>query len=315
MAFVIQFVSVLLNIEVSEPLGVGIRLTDKLYLSNDRQILQRIVDPAASAVIGKLEYDYIHSSNLFVYGEWLLEDNSSIREPISILNEHLRDLRSLLILLWLLRDNAAEFESSFLFERNGLLPLCVASNCWSSMTTRHDLKTTLVQFSQAEILGQYAKFGKELWSIEAGDLESQIVAAYRQGRLERAFQFLGSARGTVNIFVKIAHYCSALEALFCSDSNEISHKLAERIAVFLETSSPMRVRLFRQIKEAYGLRSKVIHGAKPRCEAEDLLRICATLDEVVRRVLNRIIAKDDWKSFFETANAEVFEKRFLEMQF
>jgi hypothetical protein len=54
----------------------------------------------------------------------------------------------------------------------------------------------------------------------------------------------------------------AFESIFCEDAGELTHKLSTRVARFLEHDQQKRERLRYNIKAAYTVRSKVVHGQK-----------------------------------------------------
>ena len=53
----------------------------------------------------------------------------------------------------------------------------------------------------------------------------------------------------------------ALEAILSTGRDEITHKIAERVAMILETDSKKRNETYEMVKKFYGTRSKLVHGA------------------------------------------------------
>ena len=55
---------------------------------------------------------------------------------------------------------------------------------------------------------------------------------------------------------------TVLESILTTDDEktEITHRLAERVAALLTRNGEERVRIYRQVKELYNIRSKLIHG-------------------------------------------------------
>ena len=53
----------------------------------------------------------------------------------------------------------------------------------------------------------------------------------------------------------------ALEAVLSTSRDEITHKIAERVALVLETDSRKRIEAYEKVKKLYGMRSKLVHGA------------------------------------------------------
>lgn len=56
-------------------------------------------------------------------------------------------------------------------------------------------------------------------------------------------------------------YMMALEALYCADThNELSYRLRLRCATHIGTSKEKREKIYREIKDLYKMRSKIVHG-------------------------------------------------------
>lgn len=137
-------------------------------------------------------------------------------------------------------------------------------------------------------------------------------------RLEKCSLFLGLARHQAALPVKIVMYMSILECLFTSDSSELSHKVAERAAVYLKTSKEETYNNFRIIKSGYDFRSKFLHGQnfkKKKDTYEVLSEISTNIDELIRRILKKAILNDfDLFNSFEDSdidnhfNQMIFEK-------
>jgi len=87
----------------------------------------------------------------------------------------------------------------------------------------------------------------------------------------------------------------ALEALFLNDGEdkELRHRLALRVARFLEEPGPRRLEVFRAVRQLYDLRSKVAHGASlqeaPRALATKLSATMTDAPAILRSVMRRMI--------------------------
>lgn len=82
-----------------------------------------------------------------------------------------------------------------------------------------------------------------------------------------------------------------LEALFGPDNpQETTHRLAQRIAVFLDEDLDKRKEYFRRVKEAYGWRSKLVHGAKiAKLTSEKSRDLTVFTEDTVRRAFSKIL--------------------------
>src|SRR5690606_38981271 len=102
------------------------------------------------------------------------------------------------------------------------------------------------------------------------------------------------ARASSILPMKIVNYSIALECLFNTRTSEISHKIAESVALLLGISSSSKNEMYHLIKSAYSYRSKLVHGKVISGVEDDLVDISNKLDIVLRDLI--------------VANHEVFSK-------
>jgi hypothetical protein len=132
-------------------------------------------------------------------------------------------------------------------------------------------------------------------------------------RLGRAWWILETARMTADVALKIAHYVTCFEGLFSTDSSELVHKLSERIAWFLGATPQERLSLFRTVKEAYAVRSKVVHGDKlSNKQFAGLRNVSDTCDDLLRRSLRKIMESNELRARFN-GNPQELETFLLEL--
>lgn len=125
-------------------------------------------------------------------------------------------------------------------------------------------------------------------------------------RIGRALIFIIIGRQALNLSVKISNYCSALESIFTTDSNEISHKLSERIAFFLSQYDHVKMDVYKTIKKAYSIRSKLVHGDTLNNKLiGDLPDICFQCDEYLRKIVMAILEDKRLLEIFESNNQNV----------
>lgn len=82
---------------------------------------------------------------------------------------------------------------------------------------------------------------------------------------------------------KLVDYIIALEALFLRDNKELTYKLALRTAIFLSDDSKERNIIREDIKNAYNLRSKIVHGDFIESGEKGLI---TKIEEYVRTSIN-----------------------------
>jgi hypothetical protein len=94
--------------------------------------------------------------------------------------------------------------------------------------------------------------------------------------------------------IRYTLYWIGLEALFGpEDPREMTYRISQRIAFFLSEDVGRAQDLFRQMKDAYSLRSKVVHGmlvSKSRGWNEESSQALAYgTEDVLSRALNKIL--------------------------
>lgn len=99
------------------------------------------------------------------------------------------------------------------------------------------------------------------------------------GYYERSFDNKGRQYEWIDLSI-------AMEAVLLQQGDqELSFRLALRAANLLGTDDDERIRIFKQVKESYDLRSKIVHGAELTTEHQSSLRDVDGFREIVRRVL------------------------------
>ena len=82
----------------------------------------------------------------------------------------------------------------------------------------------------------------------------------------------------------------SLESLLVPEEEGIAFRLAQRVANLLGPDARSRKELFKQIRDFYGLRSRIVHGSKIRPKEVRAAQQVDTLREITRRVLLSVIA-------------------------
>lgn len=108
--------------------------------------------------------------------------------------------------------------------------------------------------------------------------------------LRRSLYYLNSALHLQQWESGFVMFTITLESLFTTDSNEITHKIAERIAWFLESNPEKRQEVFNQMKEIYQIRSKIVHGADIRkMSSERSRKLLADLEYLTQKIMKKIL--------------------------
>lgn len=93
---------------------------------------------------------------------------------------------------------------------------------------------------------------------------------------------------------KIVDFLIAFEALCLCDSEEIGYKLSNRVAVLLAKKSDEAEKIREFMKEAYRIRSKIVHGSKNKSvtingKTMDLAVFTQKLEEYLRKILRSFL--------------------------
>ena len=110
-------------------------------------------------------------------------------------------------------------------------------------------------------------------------------------------------------------YCIALEALFSRGQGELAHQVAERAALFVGVPSARSLEVFRAVKQAYNLRSKIVHGdVLKSAKIEQLKEAARACDDILRSAEERLIEDQE---AFDVLNGsdEDFKGYFLSLIF
>jgi len=84
----------------------------------------------------------------------------------------------------------------------------------------------------------------------------------------------------------------SFEFLFSDGGGESTHKIARRTAVFLEKDRGKRIRIYREMKKAYGERSKIVHGIK--IDYEEIAKYYTKVEDYLRNCLRKIIEEEQY---------------------
>lgn len=292
----VLFIAGIERLQVSSDLERGEKIGESLRITNDESVIRELLTPDFHSVAGSLEASALPKSGAVLYSVDECSPFVDEQAGISFLNERLGEAQVFLQMLWFVKDNSATVEAGYLeHPYKGYRPR-VSRNFIPSLYSTARGEYVAVEFSREELRKARGLF--QVWS-PSEFLWSPHVTVEIQTRLARGFYFLQGARARPDLGLKIATYCTCLEALFSTDTQELSHKLAERIACFLETGHKERIKVFNDVKTAYGIRSKIIHGAGGSQRMRETIgNASVSLDEILRRVLLRIVATPSISAVF-----------------
>lgn len=299
----ILFIINIEHLQISQDLQRGEKVGDRFRLTNNSSVICGLITPVFRFSAGGLETSYLEKTGAIAYA---IEEQQPFPDDDAaqaFLLRRLAEVHIFLHMLWLIKDNSVNVELAYLqhpYENSPRSRVSRISFARANSTALGEV--ALTQFSREEIHEARKAFAH--LSLDNIILRPQS-ATLEISRLERAFYFLQAARGASDLGVKISNYCTCFEALFSTDAQELGHKLAERIACFLEAELTNRLELYRAVKKAYGIRSKVVHGVAGSPRLREALKDAASLcDEVARKVLVRILSDSTHRNQFMTKGGE-----------
>lgn len=291
-------------------------------LTNDNAIRDTFYTPEVIEVYGTRMSLY-SPNDAFIYHEFDIDiEGKSLDQIVEDLlkysSSNVDYISTFLTFLWLTKDNSICIYSSLIMIP-GLKGALVMSNIKDLVYTYNGkLKSTV--FTEMEIryaMGLYQKYYDFLladnahiapieaeFEIERND-KGQILSATENKTgnvkyssyncVERALHFLIIARKQRNPAFKIAFYVPILESLFTTDSSAVTHKVCERVALYLEDDVDKRKELYDFINDMYKTRSTFIHGQKFSDSDLDIVKLeseASRLDEIVRASLVLVMVCD-----------------------
>jgi hypothetical protein len=196
--------------------------------------------------------------------------------------------------LWLVKDNNVRVERLFsltpsnnnvLEDITNVTPTSSDGELRTTKFTTQEMHEVLEWFT---LLTDY--HGEPIQNEEgeySWDTPANLEAYYTSlNRFVRALRFITFARSESFLPVKISWYVGALETLFSTDHNEITHQISERVAKIMGGSIETKFQHYKLIKEAYNVRSGYVHGSGL---SEKTLRkvneLSPKLDKLIRELM------------------------------
>jgi hypothetical protein len=306
------FITAVIRTKVTEPLGRGFEVVDGMYLTNDKQLIEKKVPRHARQFMGQ-EYLHLVDTGLVMYSEPAMDAQLlSPRRDVKALTDWLFMVRAFYQALWLVKDNASINELGFGVYINPVhnQPACCSNLIASAVTTasgeapdttfsldelrvaRHYFQTTTLPGIFHDLLRDQEKPGS------VSPFAIRFGSAKGRSRIARFNYFVSGARGMEDVDGKISIYMTCLEIIFSTSATELTHKLAERVAFFLEVQPAKRKQVFNIIKSAYSIRSKIVHGDEVEA-SERIIEIAKQIDEIVRRVYLKILSDEGVQQMLE----------------
>ncbi len=291
------YLTAVIDLKFDERLKQPIQLKEDLFVTNNPAHTAGFISTGKIITIGHLESRLFSSGCpvLFRKQEVSRQEDANI-EVINLL----REAQAFLTSVWLLKDNSANCE------------LCFAL-CQESEHTHSN--ALAIHYSTCEGKKKITTLSNQELSVVcethlnhfqgAREQDRTHPTNFRTGtrRLDRAGLFLQQARSADDLGQKIANYCSFFESLLSTSASELSHQLSERCAFFLENTPSERLNMFKSIKKAYGIRSKIVHGDTLKSTTiAELPAISKACDDAARKSINLILHNPSISNIFTGTN-------------
>lgn len=311
-----KFISTLRFLKINEKLNKPFSLIPGIDLINDKKKISKILDNEFQIIAGQIETNHFKNANNIIFCEF---DESMFNSPLSS-NEALITWIIWVDLLikdsWLVKDNSISCEIAYMKMTNGIHSEWSNNSLTSSPSFSSGEKYKEIIFSYNELLeweSQSNKLQEYLHKKNSGVFDSFIDKNF--SRLGRSLRFIIASRRESHPAIKIAHYCSAFESLFSTDNTELSHKLSERVALFLKNYGYDPLLVFDDIKSFYNIRSKVTHGDSLQDKRMDIIpELSIKCDDYLRFIINKILDDTKLIDIFDSKK-EIQEKYFKELIF
>lgn len=278
----------------------------------DRSKIRKILTKELKNHAGIIEYNHLYNANHIIYADLKNDFFDPAMSSGDVLMGWLLWLDMLVNSSWLIKDNGMLCEIAYCNKTDRKSVSEWSNNSLMSMFTMANGDRFIdVEFSKEDLINWEKtndKIQSYLYNNNSTVFDSFIDSKY--SRYGRAMNFINSAKREYNPAMKIAHCCSALESLFSTDSAELSHKLSERVAIFLKDYGYDPLNTFDDIKGYYNIRSKVTHGDSLRTtKVETLPSESQRLDSYLRKIMNIILNSDELMNIFN-GSKESFESYF-----
>lgn len=197
------------------------------------------------------------------------------------------------LVLWLARPTALTFTTIVLTEKRGPEEITRAIN----------------SYSPTYALGQNARneFSSEDL-IAASKTFKALNSVSLQGPIRTAVLVATKALCDSTLEFRFLIMWLAMECLFGpEDGREITFRLAQRVALFLESDRAKAAEMFKMVKDCYGLRSKLVHGFRvANIDDEKFMMFSINSETLLRRSLLTILDTAITIQNFDGATREAY---------
>lgn len=276
------YITALEHLKISAPIVEPISIGNGLFLGTSIKHVKIPNLALYAPSMGRLEFNGIFGGSVFVFKRAHAINLDAGK--IELIN-FMRNVNAYIHVLWLMRDNSVNFGLGF--------ALCeseefIHSNSLSQYYTKSDGQISELELSLDEVEESAGIVGEVFSGAKEQEFPKFTALQKSTDRLSASNFHLQTARSNNDLGLKIAQMCTYFECLFSTSTAELSHQLSERIAFFIESEPVERLKTYKQIKKAYSIRSKIVHGDRINKNLNELVEISSFCDDVARKI-NEII--------------------------
>jgi len=309
-----KFISTFRFLDITEELTEPFILMPGVDIINNKQEILKILDNEFKSMAGEIENNHFLNSNHILFCELDEEDFHFNVSSNDALKFWLICLEILIKDSWLIKDNCIVCEIAYVKMTDGNHTEWSNNALMASTTLSSGDEFKEIKFNKVELIEWESKSHKLQSYLHKKD--SSLLNSFiekKHSRLGRALRFIIAARREKHPAIKIAHYCSAFESLFSTDNAELSHKLSERIALFLNIYDYDTFIVYDDIKSFYNIRSKVTHGDSLQDKKVDMIpKLSQKSDDYLRHIINNILNDSKLIDIFD-GNKEQQDNYFKEL--
>ena len=313
------------NLRLVEPTGRGVQIADGVYLTNECSTqVERILSRPFRLAMGGNECSSLLTAPAAIYSKDLPNEPDP-DQAVQTLTMCLQLLRAFFMALWVIKDNAVNCEMGFLEHDVPGQGLTHASNFIAALfsNARGDKDETKFRVAEIRQARQYftdfflpVMFGLEVGgNVFEGPKKTRpaVVSAKGTHRLPRFLYFLTAARCAEDLGVKVSLYMTCLEIMFSTEATELTHRLSERVAFFLRREPTERLAVYKSLRRAYDIRSKVVHGSvMSEKKQKEVPEVASEIDELLRQLILRLISDEASRRVFDMEDTK-FEDYFARL--
>ena len=306
----IVYITALFGIELKYKVKTPIEMKKNIFISNNPDHIKPYLKTESLRAIGELEDGILYSGKPFIFqiGHVLVKDQIP-NETILFL----REVQAFHIGLWLIRDCGVNNELAFGVLQDELL---VHSNGLTIYNVRSDGEKKTHVIDVNELQDAIDIYSKHLGGAHNTDIPECTLFQAGLSRTGIAFYHLQTARSSEDLAIKVAHYCTFFESILSTSTSELSHQVSERAALLLGRSKMDKIEIFKGIKNAYGVRSRIFHGERvSKKQLKDISKVSIFTDKIARMLVNKLLKDQDLTNMINSVDTATIETYMLNKLF